>query len=70
MPRIPKERRTPHHEDNARFLHDLRSCLQSVLGYCELLEAEVAGPLNRKQKQYVDHIKAGAEKIQHVIEPK
>lgn len=37
--------------------HELRTPLNSILGYSELLSAEIAGKLNKKQKDYVEDIK-------------
>lgn len=45
--------------------HELRSPLHTVLGFAELLSEEVAGPLNEKQRRFVDHIHKDS---QHLLE--
>lgn len=52
----------------SRLKHDLRSPLQGILGYADLLAAEKGGALNQKQKQFLEHIRAGAQKIVDVLE--
>jgi signal transduction histidine kinase len=36
--------------------HELRTPLHTVIGFSELLEEQSIGPLNEKQKRFVDHI--------------
>jgi signal transduction histidine kinase len=42
----------------SRFLatmsHEIRTPLNAIVGYAELLELEVAGPINPEQKRYLD----------------
>ena len=42
----------------ASMSHELRSPLNSILGFSEMLEKEMPGQLNEKQKQYVRNIHA------------
>lgn len=48
--------------------HELRTPLTAVLGYADLLEGEISGSLNEKQKQQVARIRAGSDRLLHVIE--
>jgi PAS domain S-box-containing protein len=48
--------------------HELRTPLTAVLGYADLLTAEVAGPLNGAQKRQVDRIRAGSDRLLRLIE--
>jgi signal transduction histidine kinase len=48
---------------NASVAHDLRQPLNCVIGYGELLSAEVPGPLNAMQKQYVGEIHSGGNEL-------
>lgn len=40
----------------ASMSHELRTPLHTILGFTELLEEEVEGPLNEKQKRFVRHV--------------
>ena len=40
----------------ASMSHELRSPLHTITGFSELLEEEIEGPLNEKQKRFVRHI--------------
>ena len=40
----------------ASMSHELRTPLHTVIGFSELLEEESQGPLNEKQKRFIDHI--------------
>jgi PAS domain S-box-containing protein len=40
----------------ASMSHELRTPLHTVIGFAELLGEELEGPLNEKQKRFVDHI--------------
>ena len=40
----------------ARISHELRSPLQTIMGFAELLSMEIKGPLNAEQRQYVSYI--------------
>ena len=48
--------------------HELRTPLTAVLGYADLLSAEIAGPLNDKQHRQVGRIKAGSDRLLRLIE--
>ena len=48
--------------------HELRTPLTAVLGYADLLSAEIAGPLNEKQHGQVGRIKAGSDRLLRLIE--
>lgn len=48
--------------------HELRTPLTAVLGYADLLTAEVAGPLNARQQHQVDRIRAGSDRLLQLIE--
>lgn len=48
--------------------HELRTPLTAVLGYSDLLEAEISGTLNETQKKQVARIRAGSDRLLRVIE--
>jgi signal transduction histidine kinase len=47
--------------------HDLRTPLNAVLGFAELLTEERAGSLNERQRRYVSHILHGGQQILRLI---
>jgi PAS domain S-box-containing protein len=49
----------------ANMSHELRSPLHTVIGFAELLAEESVGPLNEKQKRFINHI---YEDSQHLLE--
>lgn len=48
--------------------HELRTPLTAVMGYADLLAAQIAGGLNEKQQHQVGRVRAGADKLLQVIE--
>ena len=54
----------------SRYAHDLRSPLQTVMGYADLLSAETTGPLNAKQRRFLDTLREGTHKLLQIIEGK
>ena len=57
-------------EFRGKYLHDLRSPLQTVTGYADLLIAERTGPLNTKQKRFLENLRDGAQKLLEIIDGK
>lgn len=49
----------------ASMSHELRTPLHTILGFTELLQEEVDGPLNERQKRFVSHVHQDA---QHLLE--
>ncbi|MBR9988343.1 MAG: GAF domain-containing protein [Gemmatimonadetes bacterium] len=49
----------------ATLSHEIRTPINAIVGYTELLDLEVAGPMTAKQKEYVIRIQASS---QHLIE--
>jgi PAS domain S-box-containing protein len=47
--------------------HELRTPLNAVLGFSDLLADERYGPLNEKQRRYVDHIHTGGKHLLTLI---
>ena len=43
--------------------HEIRTPINAVIGYVDLLEAEVAGPLSERQGQYVSRIRASSRHL-------
>jgi light-regulated signal transduction histidine kinase (bacteriophytochrome) len=48
--------------------HDLRTPLQSVLGYSELLVQVCYAQLDARGKQYLQHLRAGCRRMEQLIE--
>jgi PAS domain S-box-containing protein len=48
--------------------HELRTPLNAVLGYADLLDAEVAGPLNEKQHAQLDRLQGSARHLCDLID--
>ncbi|HET9982505.1 MAG TPA: ATP-binding protein [Longimicrobiales bacterium] len=48
--------------------HELRTPLTAVVGFSDLLLAEVSGPLNAAQKEQVGRVKAGARHLVSIID--
>lgn len=60
---------TAHKSDFlANTSHELRTPLNAIVGFADLLHNEVAGPLNERQRGYVDDIRASARRLQTVID--
>jgi signal transduction histidine kinase len=59
-------------EAKAAFLatmsHELRTPLNAILGYVDLLDAEVAGSLNDRQKLSLGRVRAGSRHLLELIE--
>jgi signal transduction histidine kinase len=55
-------------ESRDRFAHDLRGPLQAIMGYADLLAADATGPLNPKQRSFLEKIRAAAIKITDIID--
>ena len=51
----------------ASMSHELRTPLHTVIGFSELLAEELEGPLNEKQKRFVDHIHRDANHLLELI---
>jgi signal transduction histidine kinase len=48
--------------------HELRTPLTSIVGYADLLESEIAGPLDEVQKRHVSRIRAAAWHLVSIID--
>jgi signal transduction histidine kinase len=48
--------------------HELRTPLTAVLGYADLLEAEVPGPMNQRQREYLSRIRASTAHLVMIID--
>ncbi|OAQ20324.1 GAF domain-containing sensor histidine kinase [Thermosulfurimonas dismutans] len=59
-------------ENQTRWLanlgHEFRTPLTSILGFSEMLLSEIFGPLNEKQKRYLQHIKTSTQYLAELIE--
>jgi signal transduction histidine kinase len=51
----------------ARMSHELRTPLNSIIGFSDLLAEESKGPLNEKQKRFINHVSAGARHLLQLI---
>ncbi|HEX7050446.1 MAG TPA: PAS domain-containing sensor histidine kinase [Longimicrobiales bacterium] len=52
----------------AMMSHEFRTPLTAVIGFAELLDAEVVGPLNAEQKKKLGHVRASAWRLSAMIE--
>jgi signal transduction histidine kinase len=52
----------------ASMSHELRTPLGAIIGYMDLLESEMVGPVQPLQKQYFGRVKAAAKHLVHIIE--
>ena len=48
--------------------HELRTPLNAVVGYTDLLDAEVAGPVNERQREQLDRVRASARHLIGLID--
>jgi PAS domain S-box-containing protein len=51
----------------ASMSHELRTPLNAIVGFSDLLSEETPGPLNPKQKRFVQHIKQGSAHLLQLI---
>jgi signal transduction histidine kinase/CheY-like chemotaxis protein len=51
----------------ASMSHELRTPLNAIVGFSDLLAEQTAGPLNDKQKRFVNHIKQGSAHLLQLI---
>jgi signal transduction histidine kinase len=52
----------------ASMSHELRTPLSAIIGYMDLLESEMVGPVEPLQKQYLGRVKSAARHLVHIIE--
>jgi signal transduction histidine kinase len=48
--------------------HELRTPLSAIIGYMDLLESDMVGPVAPLQKQYLGRVKSAAKHLIHIIE--
>jgi PAS domain S-box-containing protein len=51
----------------ASMSHELRTPLHTIIGFSELLAEELQGPLNEKQRRFVDHIHRDSKHLLELI---
>jgi PAS domain S-box-containing protein len=51
----------------ASMSHELRTPLHTIIGFSELLAEEIQGPLNEKQRRFVDHIHRDSKHLLELI---
>jgi PAS domain S-box-containing protein len=51
----------------ASMSHELRTPLHTILGFTELLQEELEGPLSAKQKRFIDHVHQDAVHLLELI---
>jgi signal transduction histidine kinase len=51
----------------ASMSHELRTPLNAIVGFSDLLAEEGAGPMNEKQKRFVEHVRAGSRHLLQLI---
>ena len=52
----------------ASMSHELRTPLGAIIGYMDLLQSEMVGPVAPLQKQYLGRVKSAARHLVHIIE--
>ncbi len=52
----------------AKLSHDLRTPLNSILGFTEFLLDEKPGPLNARQKEYLGDILSSGQRLVQLID--
>ena len=52
----------------ASMSHELRTPLSAIIGFMDLLESEMVGPVQPLQKQYFGRVKLAAKHLVHIIE--
>lgn len=62
-----KENEKQQNEFIANISHDLRTPLNSIIGFSDLLSNKIAGELTEKQSRYVDDIKIAGLKLLEMI---
>ncbi|MET0286557.1 MAG: histidine kinase dimerization/phospho-acceptor domain-containing protein [Polyangiales bacterium] len=58
----------PRRDALTRVRHDLRSLLQSVVGYADLLAEPRYGVLSSEQERFVGHVRAAAGHLQELVD--
>jgi signal transduction histidine kinase/PAS domain-containing protein len=48
--------------------HEFRTPLSAILGYADILTAEVHGELNPRQRQHLDRVKASVRHLSHLVD--
>lgn len=48
--------------------YELRSPLTNIIGFTELLAQEITGPLNPRQRDYVDHIATSSSQLETIVD--
>ena len=51
----------------ANMSHELRTPLNAIIGFSDVLHAEMAGPLNEKQRQYVEDVRDAGRHLLSLI---
>ena len=51
----------------ATMSHELRTPLNAIVGYADLMDAEVAGPINREQRSYLGRLSMSARHLLDLI---
>jgi signal transduction histidine kinase len=52
----------------ASMSHELRTPLSAIIGFMDLLESEMVGPVEPLQKEYLGRVKSAARHLVHIIE--
>ena len=52
----------------ATMSHEVRTPINAVLGYADLLAAEIGGPLTEEQRGYVERLRASARHLNGLVE--
>jgi signal transduction histidine kinase len=63
-----RPRLKPRRDALTRVRHDLRSLVQSVVGYSDLLSTPHYGNLTAEQARFVGHVRSAAEQLQELVD--